>query len=185
MVSNISEIPTVLHLSLKIGAAGFFKTMIITDDISWCHSPEGYRLNFYYCENLKPHTTTPLFLYMQTSLELLSGTWLIHAAATFTEHYCCSTTLAFQHTAKLQHGICCSPTISLFTVSITSRIAQSVQWLCTMLDWVITVHSMVRTRDFSFLQNVQTNTGDHPGSSLMCIWGSFLVYKVGRTLSWG
>jgi len=34
MVSNISEDSTALHLSLKIGAAGFFKTVIITDDTS-------------------------------------------------------------------------------------------------------------------------------------------------------
>jgi len=74
MVSTISEYPTALHLSLTIGAAGFFKTMITTDDISQFNSPEDYSLNFYYCENLKPHTTTPLFLYMQTSLELLRGT---------------------------------------------------------------------------------------------------------------
>jgi hypothetical protein len=40
MVSNISEDPTALNLSVKMGAAGFFKTMITTDDISWCHSPE-------------------------------------------------------------------------------------------------------------------------------------------------
>jgi len=74
MVSNISEDPTALHLSLKIGTAGFFKTIITTNDISWLHSPEDYNLTFYYNENLKPHTTTPLFLYMQTSLELLRGT---------------------------------------------------------------------------------------------------------------
>jgi len=60
MFSNISEVPTALHLSLKIGAADFFKTMIITNDISWCHSPEDYRLNFYYCENLKTPYNYPI-----------------------------------------------------------------------------------------------------------------------------
>ena len=42
---------------------------------------KDYSINFYYCKNLKPHTTTPLFLYMQTSLELLRGTSLQNITA--------------------------------------------------------------------------------------------------------